>query len=70
MGTAWPGLTRPPGWFVMPALSFTCTIRRGQRTPAAVVSLLERMPELSTLHAHPELLIAVTMQVWQEFNLP
>jgi predicted nucleic acid-binding protein len=44
-------------------------IRCGQRTPEEVLNLLQRLPQLSTLHIHPDLLLAVIVQVRQELSL-
>lgn len=44
-------------------------VRRGQRTPEEVLGLLQRLPQLSTLHIRADLLLAVTDRLMQEFNL-
>jgi len=44
-------------------------IRRGQRTPEEVLTLLRALPQRSTLHVRPDLLNAIIDQVRQEFGL-
>ncbi|MBI3952231.1 MAG: hypothetical protein HY314_17415 [Acidobacteria bacterium] len=44
-------------------------IRRGQRTPEEVLTLLRTLPQRSTLHVRPGLLNAIIDQVRQEFGL-
>jgi len=46
------------------------SIRRGQRTPEEVLSLLQQLPQRSTWHIRSDLLLAVVAQVQQEFDLP
>jgi predicted nucleic acid-binding protein len=46
------------------------SVRRGQRTPEEVLSLLQQLPQRSTLHIRSDLLLAVIAQVRQEFDLP
>jgi predicted nucleic acid-binding protein len=46
------------------------SIRRGQRTPDEVLSLLRQFPQLSTLHIRSDLVFAVIARLRQEFHLP
>ncbi|MGD8792938.1 MAG: DNA-binding protein [Anaerolineae bacterium] len=45
------------------------SIRRGQRTAEEALSLLQQLPQRSTLHIRSDLLLAVIGQVRQEFDL-
>jgi predicted nucleic acid-binding protein len=44
-------------------------VRRDRRTPEEVLSLLQRLRKLSTLHIHADLLVAVADRLAREFNL-
>lgn len=45
------------------------SVRRGRRSPEQILSILERLPEQSTLHIRPDLLRAVTHRVMRDFGL-